>query len=218
MKIAFAELPYAQDALEPYYPKQTVNLHYEKHHRGYFDNMAKAIKGTKFEEMTLEEIIRTAAKERSDPERATLFNNAAQVWNHDLFWRSMKPKAGGEPQGELKKAIERDFGSCDELRKKLHEKAVKQFGSGWAWLVLDKGKLAVTSTGNAENPLITGGTALLTIDVWEHAYYLDHQNRRPEFVTAFLEHLVSWEDAAQRFDAAQRDQEHDAPRRASGRR
>ena len=121
MKIAFAELPYAQDALEPYYPKQTVNLHYEKHHRGYFDNMAKAIKGTKFEEMTLEEIIRTAAKERSDPERATLFNNAAQVWNHDLFWRSMKPKAGGEPQGELKKAIERDFGSCDELRKKLHE-------------------------------------------------------------------------------------------------
>ncbi|HEX9461740.1 MAG TPA: superoxide dismutase [Alphaproteobacteria bacterium] len=219
MKIAFQELPYPQDALEPHYPKHTVSLHYEKHHRTYFDNTVKAIKGTKLEDLSLEEIIRAAAKERSsDPEKKTLFNNAAQVWNHDLFWRSMKPKTGGgEPKGELRQMIDRDFGGYAELKKQLQEKAVKQFGSGWAWLVLDNGKFSVSSTGNAENPLVTGGTALLTIDVWEHAYYLDYQNRRQEFVTAFLDHLVSWDDAAARFDAARHEHAEETPRRAARR-
>ena len=219
MTITFQPLPYAQDALEPYYPKQTVALHYEKHHRGYFDNTVKAIKGTDLENKSLEEIIRAAERARSkDPEKKTLFNNAAQIWNHDLFWRSMTPKnGGGEPQGDLKKMIDSEFGSYAELKKALHEKAVKQFGSGWAWLVFDHGKLAVTSTGNAENPLVTGGAALMTIDVWEHAYYLDHQNRRPEFVTAFLDHLVNWDEAAARLEDARHAHAEPAPRRAASR-
>jgi Fe-Mn family superoxide dismutase len=217
MQVSFAELPYAQDALEPHYSARTISFHYDKHHRTYFDTMVKLIQGTKFENMTLEEIVRDSAKDIS---HATLFNNAAQVWNHDLFWRSMKPHGGGEPKGELRQAIERDFGSVDELLKQLADKAVKQFGSGWAWLVADGGKLSVTSTGNAHGPLASGGTALLALDVWEHAYYLDRQNRRPEYVDIFLKNLVNWDDAAARFNAAPQQQhaEHEQrPRRAARR-
>jgi superoxide dismutase, Fe-Mn family len=215
MKISFSELPYPQDALEPHYSSKTVALHYGKHHRAYFDNAVKMIQGTKFENMTLDEIIRATAKDSS---QKLLFNNAAQVWNHDMFWRSMKPKTGGgEPTGELRQMIDRDFGGVDGLKKELKDKAVKQFGSGWAWLVLKDGKLTVTSTGNAENPLSEGGTALLAIDVWEHAYYLDYQNRRPDFVDTFLAHLGSWEDAAARLSAASHGQPMQEKRRAAAR-
>lgn len=214
MKISFAELPYAQNALEPHYPERTISFHYGKHHRTYFDNLSKLIPGTKFENMTLEEIVKEAAKDAS---QQAIFNNAGQVWNHDLFWRSMKPNGGGEPKGELRQAIDRDFGTFEELKKQLADKAVKQFGSGWAWLVLDKGKLSVTSTANAQNPLATGGAALLTIDVWEHAYYLDHQNRRAEFVDVFLKNLASWDNAAARFDAARQGAAEPEQRRAARR-
>ena len=201
MQLSFAELPYAEDALEPHYSAKTVSFHYGKHHRTYFDTLVKLIPGTKFENMPLEEIIRDAAR---DVSHTAIFNNAGQVWNHDLFWRSMKPNGGGEPKGELRQAIERDFGSVDEMLKQLADKAVKQFGSGWAWLVADGGKLSVTSTANAHNPLVSGGTALLALDVWEHAYYLDRQNRRPEYVDIFVKNLVNWDNAAERFNAAPR--------------
>ncbi len=215
MKISFADLPYAQDALEPHYPQRTVSFHYDKHHRTYFDTLVKLIQGTNFENMTLEEIIKTAARDSS---HATVFNNAGQVWNHDLFWRSMKPKGGGEPKGELRQAIERDFGSVEEMRKQLADKALKQFGSGWAWLVVSKGKLSVTSTANAFNPLVAGETALLALDVWEHAYYLDHQNRRAEFIEVFLKDLVDWDAAAARFEGARSEHAQAEPPRRAARR
>jgi Fe-Mn family superoxide dismutase len=215
MKITFADLPYPQSALEPHYATRMVELHYGKHHRTYFDNTVKAIKGTKFEDMTLEEIVRAASKETDN---IALFNNAAQVWNHDLFWRSMKPGGGGEPDGALKQLVSDNFGSYAEMRKQLTEKAVKQFGSGWAWLVFDKGKLTVKSTANAENPLSSGGTALLALDVWEHAYYIEYENRRPEYIEKFLDNLVNWQHAAKLLEDAKqgRGNEEHAPQRAAG--
>jgi len=198
MKISFAELPYPENALEPHVSQKTISFHYGKHHRTYFDTLTKLIPGTKFENMTLEEIVKESAKDSS---HQAIFNNAGQVWNHDLFWRSMKPNGGGEPKGELRQAIERDFGSVDELNKQLAEKGVKQFGSGWAWLIVSNGKLSVTSTANAFNPLVSGETPLIALDVWEHAYYLDYQNRRADFCSVFMKSLVSWDGAAARFDA-----------------
>jgi len=215
MKISFAELPYPENALEPHYSQRTISFHYGKHHRTYYDNLVKMIPGTKFENMTLEEMVKESARDAS---HQGVFNNAGQVWNHDLFWRSMKPNGGGEPQGELRQAIDRDFGSFEELKKQLADKAVKQFGSGWAWLVASGGKLSVTSTANAQNPLVQGGTALLAIDVWEHAYYLDYQNRRAEFVDLFLKNLVNWDNAAARFDTAKNEPaEAQSPRRTARR-
>lgn len=217
MQVSFAPLPYAQDALEPHYSAKTVSFHYDKHHKTYFDTLVKLIPGTKFENMPLEEIIRESARDAS---QTAIFNNAGQVWNHDLFWRSMKPHGGGEPTGEFRQAIERDFGSVEEMLKQLADKAVKQFGSGWAWLVVDRGKLSVTSTANAHSPLVSGGTALLALDVWEHAYYLDRQNRRPEYVDIFVKNLANWDNAAERFNTApQQHAEHaqPAPRRAARR-
>lgn len=211
MKISFSELPYPENALEPHISQRTMSFHYGKHHRTYFDTLTKLIPGTKFENMTLEEIVIESAKDAS---HQPIFNNAGQVWNHDLFWRSMKPNGGGEPQGELRQAIERDFGSVDEMKKQLAEKGVKQFGSGWAWLVASNGKLSVTSTANAHNPLVNGGKALIALDVWEHAYYLDYQNRRADFCDVFMKNLVSWDDAAARFDAVK----HQQPSASSARR
>jgi Fe-Mn family superoxide dismutase len=198
MKIEFTDLPYAQDALEPLYSARTVHLHYDKHHRTYFDKTVKLIKGTEFEEIDLPEIVRGAKQKKN----TALYNNAGQLWNHDLFWRSMRASGGGEPTGELQKLIVRDFGSYADMKKKLSEAAVNQFGSGWAWLVLDGGKLAIKATSNADNPLTVGGTALLTVDVWEHAYYLDYQNRRPDYVEAFIDHLLNWDYAAARLAEA----------------
>ena len=217
MRISFADLPYAPDALEPHYRVQTVQLHYGKHHRGYFDKLSGLIRGTKFEDAGLEDIIKATAK---DPAQASLFNNAGQIWNHDLFWRSMRPGGGGEPGGELRKLIDRDFGGHEQMRKQLHDRAVNQFGSGWAWLCYDGGKLSVTSTSNADTPLAHGMTALLAIDVWEHAYYLDYQNRRADFVEVFLSKLVDWDAAAARLnEAAGSDASagREAPKRAARR-
>lgn len=208
MRISFGDLPYSMDALEPVYSARTVELHHAKHHRGYFDKTVELINGTKFENMTLEEIVRASA---DDEKNADLFHNAAQVWNHDLFWRSMQPGGGGKPTGALKRMIARDFGSPDRLCMALHKCGVKQFGSGWAWLVVDGDKLAVTATSNADNPLTAGKTALLAIDVWEHAYYLDYENRRPEFVDAFLDRLVNWEHAGDRLGQLMERDSRDGP-------
>ena len=199
MKIAFAELPYSYDALEPSYSERTLRLHYDKHHRGYFDKTVKAIENTEIADMPLERIIRMTA---ADPDKIALFRNAAQVWNHDMFWRSMRPSGGGRPANALAKLIDRDFGSFDKLKSVLAEAAVKQFGSGWAWLVYDNGKLRVTATSDADTPLVEGAAVLLAIDVWEHAYYLDYQNRRPEYVEAFFGKLANWDFAAERLAAA----------------
>ncbi|KAK9820021.1 hypothetical protein WJX72_005216 [[Myrmecia] bisecta] len=191
--------PYELDALEPKMSKKTLEFHWGKHHRTYVTNLNNQIKGTDLEKKSLEEVIKaTWNNGKPTPE----FNNAAQAWNHTFFWESMKPNGGGEPSGELKAAIEKEFGSVGELKAQLKQAGATQFGSGWAWLVSDKGKLSVIKTPNAECPLHLGKTALLTIDVWEHAYYLDVQNLRPTYIDTFLEHLVNWDKVAERYKAS----------------
>jgi len=187
-------LPYAENALEPGITAQTVNFHYGKHHKGYVDNLNKLITGTEYAGMTLEMIIESTARQR---ERAAIFNNAAQIWNHSFYWKSMKPNGGGEPPAALKLRIEESFGSVDACKKELASAALSQFGSGWAWLVLQGGKIKVVKSANADNPLASSVIPLLTIDVWEHAYYLDYQNRRADYVNAVLDKLVNWEFALQ---------------------
>lgn len=182
-------LPYPMDALAPYISERTMEFHYGKHNKAYVDNLNKLIKGTEFENMPLEEIIQTTYNK---PEYTPIFNNAAQAWNHTFFWNSMKPNGGGEPQGELKKKIEKNFGSYEKFREEFKNAATTQFGSGWAWLVEDGDKLAVVKTSNADTPIARGQKPLITVDVWEHAYYLDYQNRRPDFVEVFLNNLVNW--------------------------
>ena len=171
-----------------------MSFHYGKHHKGYVDNLNKLIAGTEYAARSLENIITGTA---GRPEKAAIFNNAAQTWNHTFYWKSMTPKGGGEPPAALKQRIEASFGSVDACRKELASAAVSQFGSGWAWLVLDGGKLKVVKTANAEVPLTTGMKPLLSIDVWEHAYYLDYQNRRADYVNAVLDKLINWEFALQ---------------------
>jgi Fe-Mn family superoxide dismutase len=186
------DLPYARSALDPHVSERTLDFHYGKHHAAYVTNANKMIEGTPLADKSLEEIVQTAA---GDASKAGLFNNSAQVWNHTFFWNSMAPSGGGQPSGEIGKRIDADFGSYDQFREAFVTAATTQFGSGWAWLVEDGGKLAVTKTANADTPLVHGQKPLLTIDVWEHAYYLDYQNRRPDFVNAFLDHLANWEFA-----------------------
>lgn len=190
MSITLPELPYAQDALEPVISMNTLSFHHGKHHKAYVDKTNELIQSTPLEGKDLEEVIKTAA---SNPAQRELFNNAAQVWNHTFYWNSMKPGGGGVPQGELAKLIERDFGSFDAFKKEFKQAGATQFGSGWAWLVLDGDKLKITRTANADLPLVHNQKALLTADVWEHAYYLDFQNRRPDYLAAFLDKLVNWE-------------------------
>ena len=186
-------LPYAENALEPVISANTINFHYAKHHKGYVDNLNKLIAGTEFAGLPLEKIItETAGK----PDKAAIFNNAAQAWNHAFYWRSLSPKGGGEPSADLKQQIEASFGTVDACRKELATAATTQFGSGWAWLALDGGKLIVVKTGNADSPLTRGMKPIFTIDVWEHAYYLDYQNRRADYVSAVLEKLINWSFAA----------------------
>jgi Fe-Mn family superoxide dismutase len=187
-------LPYAENALEPVITANTIGYHYGKHHKGYVDNLNKLIAGTEYADLPLEKIITSSA---GQPDKAAIFNNAAQIWNHTFYWQSMKPNAGGEPPAALKFKIESSFGSVETCRKELASAAVSQFGSGWAWLVLDGEKLRIVKTGNADVPLTAGIKPLLTIDVWEHAYYLDYQNRRAEYVNALLEKLLNWEFALQ---------------------
>jgi Fe-Mn family superoxide dismutase len=191
MAFELPPLPWSESALEPHTSAKTISFHYGKHHQAYLNKLNELTKGTPQEKQSLEEVIRFAAKDKG-----ALFNNAAQVWNHTFFWSSMTPKGGGEPKGELAGMIRESFGGLDKLHEEFKNAAVGQFGSGWAWLVLDGSRLKVVKTANAELPLVTGQKALLNCDVWEHAYYLDYQNRRPDFVQAFLNHLVNWEFAA----------------------
>ena len=186
-------LPYAENALEPIITAKTMSFHYGKHHKAYVDNLNKLIAGTEYAALSLEKIVTSTA---GKPEKAAIFNNAAQNWNHTFYWKSMSPKGGGEPPAALKSKIEAAFGSVDACKKELASTAVSQFGSGWAWLVLDGDKLKVVKTANAETPIASGLKPLLTIDVWEHAYYLDYQNRRADYVAAVLDKLINWDFAA----------------------
>ena len=192
--ITLPALPYPQNALDPVISANTLGFHYGKHHKAYVDTLNKLIAGSEFADMPLEEIVK-ATSGKSD--HAAIFNNAAQDWNHTFYWRSLKPKGGGEPPTALKRLLESSFGSVEACKKELATAAVGQFGSGWAWLVQDGAKLKVVKTGNAETPLTGTSKPLLTIDVWEHAYYLDYQNRRVDYVNAVLEKLVNWEFAAE---------------------
>ena len=187
-------LPYADNALEPIISANTLGFHYGKHHRTYVDNLNKFIAGTEFANLPLEKIITTVA---GQPEKVAVFNNAAQIWNHNFYWKSLTPKGGGEPPAALKQMIEVSFGSVDACKKELASAAVSQFGSGWAWLVFDGILLKVIKTANAGLPQTMGLKPLLTIDVWEHAYYLDYQNRRADYVNALLDKLINWEFAFQ---------------------
>lgn len=183
-------LPYEMTALEPYISAKTMEFHYGKHHKAYVDNLNKLVKGTEFENMPLERVVKETYNK---PEFAPIFNNAAQAWNHNFFWHSMKKNGGGKPEGELLAKIERDFGSYEKFREEFKNAATSQFGSGWAWLVEDTdGKLKVVKTSNADTPVAHGQKPLITVDVWEHAYYLDYQNRRADFVEAYLDHLVKF--------------------------
>ena len=187
-------LPYATTALDPVVSGNTIGLHYGKHHRGYVDTLNKLIVGTQFADLSLENLV-IASVDQADA--VAIFNNAAQAWNHNFYWRSLRPKGGGKPPVALQQRIEASFGSLDACRKELATAATTQFGSGWAWLVLDSGALKVVTTGNAQTPLAQGMKPLLTIDVWEHAYYLDYQNRRADYVNAVLDKLVNWDFAAE---------------------
>lgn len=186
-------LPYAENALSPIISANTISFHYGKHHKGYVDNLNKLVAGSEYESRTLEEIIiATSGK----PDKTAIFNNAAQAWNHAFYWRSLRPNGGTEPPAALTLKIEASFGSLEECKKQLATAATTQFGSGWAWLVQDGDKLNVFKTGNAEMPMTAGMKPLLTIDVWEHAYYLDYQNRRADYVNAVLDKLMNWDFAA----------------------
>jgi superoxide dismutase, Fe-Mn family len=187
-------LPYAENALEPVISARTMQSHYGKHHKIYVDNLNKLIAGTEFAHLSLEKIIAGTA---GRPENAAIFNNAAQTWNHTFYWNSLTPKGGGELPAALKQKIEASFGSVDACKEEWAAAAVAQFGSGWAWLVLEDGRLKVVKTANADLAVTKGMKLLLTIDVWEHAYYLDYQNRRADYVNAVLEKLINWEFALQ---------------------
>jgi len=190
MAFSLPELPYARNALAPLISEQTFDFHYGKHHQAYVTNLNKLLEGHDWADAPLEEVIKASALDAS---KTGIFNNSAQVWNHTFFWHSMTPGGGGKPDGDVAALIDRDFGSYDAFRSAFAQAGATQFGSGWAWLVIKGGKLELRKTPNAETPLTEpGATALLTLDVWEHAYYLDFQNRRPDFISAFLDNLVNW--------------------------
>lgn len=190
MAINLPELPYAKDALAPYISANTLEFHQGKHHKTYVDNLNKLIAGTDLEAKSVEEIIKIAAK---DPAKAGIFNNAAQSWNHSFYWKCLKPQGGGAPTGAIAAKINATFGSHDKFVEELKNAGATQFGSGWAWLVVDGSDLKITKTPNADTPLAHGQKALLTIDVWEHAYYLDYQNRRPDYLAAVIQNLINWD-------------------------
>ncbi|MHC1742484.1 MAG: superoxide dismutase [Syntrophobacteraceae bacterium] len=190
MALTLPELPYPQNALAPHISERTLEFHYGKHHKAYVDNANKLIAGTELENLDLETIVKKSA---ADPAKVGLFNNAAQVWNHSFHWKCMKPGGGGAPTGAIASKISADFGSTEKFVEELKNAGVTQFGSGWAWLVLNGSKLQVVKTPNAANPLTDGMKPLLVVDVWEHAYYLDYQNRRPDYLTTFVEKLINWD-------------------------
>ena len=192
-------LPYGLDALEPNISRSTLEFHHGKHHAAYVTNLNNLVAGTDLEAKSLEDMITAVA---GDAGKAGVFNNAAQVWNHSFYWQCMKPGGGGQPSGALAEKINADFGSFEAFVEQFKAAGATQFGSGWAWLVLDGGTLKVTKTANADLPLAHGQKALLTMDVWEHAYYLDYQNRRPDYMTTYLEKLVNWDFVAANLAAA----------------
>ena len=188
MAFTLPELPYAYDALGPYMSKETLEFHHDKHHQAYVTNGNNLLKGTEFEDKPVEEVVKG-----SFGKNAGLFNNAGQHFNHIHFWQWMKPNGGGKPSGAVEKAITDSFGSFDKFKEDFIQAGTTQFGSGWAWLTWKDGKLEVTKTANGENPLVHGGTPLLGVDVWEHSYYIDYRNRRPDYLKAFVENLVNWD-------------------------
>jgi Fe-Mn family superoxide dismutase len=194
MAFELPPLPYADDALEPHMSARTFSFHHAKHHAAYVTNLNGLIEGTEHADSSLEEIIMAAGP-------GGLFNNAAQVWNHTFFWSSMSPGGGGDPSGDLAAAIDRDFGSASDFKQKLVDAGKGNFGSGWTWLVAGPDGLAIVNTDDADTPIKHGQTPLLTVDVWEHAYYLDYQNARPAYLETFVDKLVNWEFAAANFAA-----------------
>jgi Fe-Mn family superoxide dismutase len=187
MPFTLPPLPYAKDALVPHMSAETFDYHYGKHHQAYLNKLNELVAGKPEESKTLEELVRSTD--------GVLFNQAAQVWNHTFFWKSMKPSGGGQPTGAIAAALTRDFGGYDKFRADFTAAAVGRFGSGWAWLVQDGGKLAITTTANADTPFKDGKRCVLTLDVWEHAYYIDYRNARPNFINAFFDHLINWDFA-----------------------
>jgi Fe-Mn family superoxide dismutase len=199
MAFELAPLPYAHDALEPVMSSQTLHLHHGKHHQTYVTNLNNLVKDSPLAGMSLEQIIKDVV---GKADKVGVFNNAGQVYNHDLYWKSMKKNGGGAMPGELEKRIIADFGSVAQFSEAFTQAGLTQFGSGWAWLVVEGGRLKVTKTGNADTPLAHGATPIMVCDVWEHAYYVDYQNRRADFLKAFLERLVDWDATAARLAAA----------------
>ena len=187
MAFTLPELPYSKDALAPHISAETLEYHYGKHHKTYVDKLNELLAGKPEADKKLEEVIMSS--------EGPVFNNAAQIWNHTFYWSSMKPKGGGEPTGDLAAAITRDFGGFDKFKTEFTQAGITQFGSGWAWLVLEGGKLKVTKTPNADLPMKHGQKALLTMDVWEHAYYIDYRNARPKYIETFLTSLANWDFA-----------------------
>lgn len=190
MAIALPPLPYAKDALAPVISADTLEFHHDKHHNAYVTNANKLIAGTELEKLDLEAIIQKTA---GDAGKAGIFNNAAQVWNHSFYWKCMRPGGGGRPRGPIAARIEAAFGGAEKFLEEFKNAGATQFGSGWAWLVLNGGKLQVVKTPNADTPITKGLKPLLVVDVWEHAYYLDYQNRRPDYLTAFVDKLINWD-------------------------
>ena len=184
-------LPWSEDALAPVVSAKTIGLHYGKHHRAYVNKLNELVAGTPMADMPLERVILESAGGKNQK----VFNNAAQTWNHTFFWNCLRPNGGGKPGSQIAQRIDSDLGGFDAFKKNFAETAVNTFGSGWAWLAMKDGKLEIMSTSNAENPLTKGATPILTIDVWEHAYYVDYENRRPEFVGAVIDKLLNWEFA-----------------------
>ncbi len=194
-------LPYVETALEPVISARTMSFHYEKHHKGYVDTLNTLVAGTDYADMSLEDVIKASFKKKGADEAATkIFNNSAQIWNHTFFWNSLKPN-GSKPSGDVAKAVEGNFQSLDNFYAKFTEAALGQFGSGWVWLVKSGDKVELKKTPNAETPVAEGGKALLVVDVWEHAYYLDYQNRRKDFVEAVLKGLLNWDFANENWGA-----------------
>ena len=193
MSFELPSLPYANDALAPYMSTETLDFHHGKHHQTYVTNLNNLIKDTDLQDLSLEEIV---VKSSKDASMAGVFNNAGQHWNHILFWKCMKPNGGGSIPSELEKKLNEDFGSIDKFKEAFIQAGTTQFGSGWAWLAIHKGKLIVTKSANASNPLVDGMKPILGCDVWEHSYYIDYRNKRPDYLKAFLENLVNWEFVA----------------------
>ncbi|MGL4824826.1 MAG: superoxide dismutase [Alphaproteobacteria bacterium] len=198
MSFQLPQLPYSFQALEPHISQKTLEFHHGKHHQAYVTNLNNLLKGTDLEGKSIEDVIFASAQ---SPDKASIFNNAAQVWNHTFFWNSMSPQGGGEmKEGPLKQALVKTFGSIEQFLEQFKQAAATQFGSGWAWLALNTaGDLVINKTSNADLPLTYGKKPLLTCDVWEHAYYLDYQNRRPDYLSTFTTHLINWDFAEQQF-------------------